>query len=574
MLRTSFFRGLWLVTAASALGSLAGVSACGRSDLDDYLVADGGKLAETGTDAPNLQDVQPIEAAGCNASTCPDGCCDTTGACKSGSLLAECGILGEECRNCQAEGFQLCDPTRHACGNTVAECGPSTCAGCCEGDECFAGTDPNECGTSGEACQHCAASGLACNSQQCTQPGCGPQNCAGCCFGDQCVGGTDQTACGVGGQVCVNCAASGSQCQPEGPGGACSAPPPCNPSNCQGCCVGDACTAGTAPTACGIGGQTCTDCSSLGGTCVPEGPGTGGVCTTQPPPVCNAQTCPDGCCDGANCLPGNLNTYCGTGGAACTNCGASGESCTNQTCGGQPPSCNSANCAGCCDQTNTCQAGFIDTQCGQGGVSCEDCTVLVPASTCDVSVSPRTCESQQVLCPAPYPSCPSNLETPSPTQQDVCSATDLENAGEACEGGAHSAACQEFFSFEQSSNPACAQCLTPFDYDFSELTGLTTCVAPFADAACNHITACLVACTDASCANCTGAGALQNCQDEVPTSVCATYYDGAQCIDGAFFGAGSFCNPNQGTGLFGDWLEQVGEYYCGGQNVVDAGFGE
>ena len=34
------------------------------------------------------------------------------------------------------------------------------------------------------------------------------------------------------------------------------------------------------------------------------------------------------------------------------------------------------------------------------------------------------------------------------------------------------------FAFEKAENPSCATCLTPFDYDFSELTGLTTCAAP------------------------------------------------------------------------------------------------
>jgi hypothetical protein len=142
----------------------------------------------------------------------------------------------------------------------------------------------------------------------------------------------------------------------------------------------------------------------------------------------------------------------------------------------------------------------------------------------------------------------------------VCTASDLQNATSACEGGAHSTACNSFFSFEQSQNPACAKCLTPFDYDFSELTGLTTCVAPFADPACNHITGCLVDCTDKSCAACADSGSLSTCQNEVPNTICSEYYNGAQCIQNAFIGAGSFCNPQ--TGLFGDWLGQVGQYYC------------
>ena len=106
-----------------------------------------------------------------------------------------------------------------------------------------------------------------------------------------------------------------------------------------------------------------------------------------------------------------------------------------------------------------------------------------------------------------------------------------------------------------STTPSCAACLAPFDYDFSELQGLTTCVAPFTDATCNHITACLVDCTDKSCAMCANPGALQQCQNQVPNSVCSElYYQDAQCIQNAFFGPGFFCNPGQGSGFFGDWL--------------------
>jgi hypothetical protein len=74
---------------------------------------------------------------------------------------------------------------------------------------------------------------------------------------------------------------------------------------------------------------------------------------------------------------------------------------------------------------------------------------------------------------------------------------------------------------------------------------------------------------------CVDPGALTACQNDVPNTVCSTYYDGAQCIDNAFFGQGSFCDPNQGSGLFGDWLQPVGQYYCGGGlgGFGDAGIG-
>jgi len=729
---TSFVRRAISIALGFVLLAVVGLPACGRSNLDDYVLSDGGPIREGGPDV--VRDGPGPDSAACNATTCPTGCCDATGVCRAGATITQCGALGESCQNCTAEGFQLCDPTRHACGNPVAVCDPQTCGGCCEGNVCFAGKDPNECGLNGQSCLHCESSNLTCSPQQtCVQPPCGSQTCTGCCFGDQCLSGTDPAACGISGAVCGNCLASGGKCVAEGTGGVCEGQPTCNASNCPGCCQGTMCVPGSSPTACGSGGQTCTNCqtlgegcgaagggffcesvsacgpencpgccagnaclpgtdpnecgiggqfcencASLGGACIasqggfggfcennnlcgpncqgccegsacepgnnPTACGTfgqpctdctqfgetcggadagfgqgqcvqapcsaqncpgccaggsclqgndpaacgangqlcadctslsetcstadagfgGGSCIKEPPPVCNETNCPTGCCDGATCLPGNLDSFCGTAGAACTNCGASNKTCKAQACVAGPPTCNATTCQGCCDLSNACQPGFIDTQCGESGASCQDCTQLNPASTCDVSVTPRLCENEQVQCPAPYPSCPASLETPSPKQQDVCSASDLQNAQSACEGGAHSTACDSYFAFEKSQNAACASCLTPFDYDFSELTGLTTCVAPFTDATCNHITACLVDCTDKACAQCVDSGALQACQADVPNTVCSSYYNGAQCIDNAFFGQGSFCDPNQGTGLFGDWLLPVGQYYCGG----------
>jgi hypothetical protein len=463
-------------------------------------------------------------------------------------------------------------------------CNPETCPGCCLGDSCLPGNQPAQCGIGGQVCENCAQFGGECVPNQgiggfCeTNDQCGP-DCQGCCEGPACVPGNAPNACGAFGEPCTDCTQFGETCGGEDAGfgeGQCTQAP-CSAQNCPGCCAGDSCLEGNDPAACGTNGQLCVDCTSKNETCSGGGSDAGfggGSCQASPPVECNAQTCPTGCCNGTLCLPGNLDTFCGTKGGACTNCEATSKTCTAQACVGAAATCNTTNCQGCCDLTNTCQPGFIDTQCGQSGASCQDCTQIVPASTCDVSVTPRLCEDEQVACPAPYPSCPAALETASPSQSDVCSASDLANAQAACEGGAHSAACVSFFAFEKAENPSCATCLTPFDYDFSELTGLTTCAAPFTDATCNHITACLVDCTDKACAQCSESGALTACQNDVPNTVCASYYDGAECIDNAFFGAGSFCDPNEGSGLFGDWLQPVGQYYCGGGLVqFDGGFG-
>jgi hypothetical protein len=278
--------------------------------------------------------------------------------------------------------------------------------------------------------------------------------------------------------------------------------------------------------------------------------------------VCSPKTCP-GCCSGNTCLPGNANSSCGLGGNVCVDCASANESCQGQTCVNVPPVCNAQNCPGCCDLGGACQPGFVDSQCGQGGASCEDCLAINPPSRCDVNVTPRTCISQQTQCPSPYPACPANLQTPVPTQELVCTPSDLQNAASACAAGAHSAGCQSFFKFEQSQNAKCATCLGTFDYNFQELTGLFECVAPFVDATCNHDTACIVDCTDSSCAQCPGAGATAQCQNQVRTGQCSGYYQGAQCIAQAFAGPGAFCNPNQYQGNVGSWMAGVGKYYCG-----------
>jgi hypothetical protein len=560
----SLARRVFSIAGAPFL-ALLGLLACGRSTLDDYLIGDGGSPVPDG--GADVADVQAPDDVVCNATTCPTGCCAPDGSCAPGSAPTACGTLGEACQSCPAEGFGLCDPTRHACGNPVASCSAATCGGCCEGNVCFAGTDPNECGQSGESCLHCQSAGLACIGEQCLSTGCGPGNCAGCCFGEECVAGSDPTACGEGGQVCSNCLARGENCVSEGgPGGLCEVAASCGAGNCQGCCQGNTCFPGVDAIRCGVGAQACQDCSAMGALCVPAAVGAdvGGQCIgTPPPPVCNGQTCPSGCCDGANCLPGNLDSFCGIAGAACLDCEAQDQRCQGQSCSDVPPPCNATNCQGCCDTFDVCQPGFIDVQCGQAGKSCEDCTQLVPASTCDTGVSPRTCESQQTQCPGPYPSCPSGLETPSPGRQSVCSSTELENAGAACAAGAHSAVCNAFFTVEQADDPGCAACLGAFDFDFAELTGLATCVAPFADVACNHTTACVVDCTQEACAQCGDAAALAQCRSQVPGGVCAAYYEGAQCVANAFMGAGNFCAPAPGAGGFGNWLATVGQFYCG-----------
>ena len=685
------------------------VAACGRSGLDDYLVGDGG--------LPDVREGSVPEGSPCNASSCPSGCCDSTGKCQAGTATTQCGNAGEACESCPALGFQQCDATRHVCSNQVTVCDAQTCSGCCLGNSCFAGTDPNECGAGGDTCQACQTEGLVCTAGHCTQPpACGPGNCSGCCFGDQCIAGTDQTACGAGGQQCQNCTGQGEKCVPSGGGGICEGMVGCGPSNCPGCCSGNICLSGNSSTSCGLSGSACTDCASFGescngaGQCVlnqncgpqncsfgccegdictpgnlsqacgvggmqcndcqqfgeacvgqqcnvtpPCGPGTcagccdfqgicepgtfdtecgqGGqtceICTTVgetcqaqtcvPGPGCNAANCP-GCCDAKGvCNPGNSSFACGFEGEVCADCAEFGESCQNQkcysacnpsNCGGccdssgicQPggssdacgfgggtcedclsfgetcqneqclTACNPQNCQGCCDANSVCQPGFLDTQCGGFGGACADCATLNPPSTCDASLFPPACASQQMTCPAPYPGCAPGTTTFPPATQPSCSPSDLANAAAACAAGASTTACQNFFNFEFTQNPACGGCLEPFDIDFVYETGVYSCIAPYVTSACNAATGCSANCSEDSCGSCPDTTSFDQCSTNVGTGQCATYAQPAQqCEQQAFSGPAAFCDPSQYSS-FGAWLKGVGTQYCGGL-IADAGAG-
>jgi hypothetical protein len=787
------YRALFQTVALIAVAFVVLAAGCGGRSGLERLSDDGG-----------TDDVTTPPLA-CNASTCPGGCCDANRVCRSGGDNGACGAMGQACRDCTATGFESCDPTAQACRMKVAHCDSTDCAGCCSGDLCFAGSDPNMCGMRGQACGSCASNGLTCVGQQCQPPPpvrCGPANCNGCCLGPvTCLPGNVQTNCGTGGGQCVSCSSLAPQpevCVILGGGrfgGLCQRQPPpaCSAATCpKGCC--DAfgnCQTGTAPRACGSGGGTCQNCGPLGEVCsnqqcappVSEGgacDGTtcpGGCCDAQgkcqvngsatqcgfggaacqncaqggeqcikgqcfsvPDAAgCNAQTCPFGCCDGlGNCQPGFLPTQCGISGKMCQNCAQIGEQCdsklqqcvfpvptcdplkncpygccdTSGTCqpgssdtacgnfGGACQSCtqmgsaqcvgqdcvlgvdagpcsaatcptgccddsgrcqqgvtslqcgtqgaNCANClvlggpyvcsakqqcvpapasdggfacnmqtcqggccdasgicqqgfsstqcggggrqcldctklagqcigqacfaadggmpcsqscAGCCDGSGTCQGGVLNTQCGETGDACRDCTALKPASTCDLNVSPRVCASQQVQCPAPYPSCPSPLLQSSPPRQTVCSASDLQNAAAACSGGASAVTCSNFFG--GSINTACRNCLQPFDVDFVAQSGIRACVAPFVDATCNHNSACIADCTAESCYGCSDPTTTTQCETQAQSGTCATYTQADQCVSTALAGPGSVCNPVTYQGSFGAWLQAVGTKYCG-----------
>lgn len=291
------------------------------------------------------------------------------------------------------------------CVEGACVCTPDSCDGCCEGNICRTGDAPTSCGAGGGACQVCPV-GDACVQGACS--GCQATCATGCCLGATCTT-PSAAACGAGGGACQpcdalradGCSASGEcQCGSGAPcgegqrcvGGSCV----CDATSCAaGCCDGTQCVVRSL-TSCGIAGSTCTSCdSALADNC-----GSDGVCRcggsapcemTQRCEagvcVCDATTCPNGCCDGNTCEVPGVST-CGRAGAACTDCsqlradtcsatgeclcGAGAPCGPSQKCVGGTCVCDPATCAGCCDGAQ-CLPGNLATSCGVNGATCTAC---------------------------------------------------------------------------------------------------------------------------------------------------------------------------------------------------------
>jgi hypothetical protein len=113
------------------------------------------------------------------------------------------------------------------------------------------------------------------------------------------------------------------------------------------------------------------------------------------PPLteCFPGICPNGCCSGYTCNPGDSDTACGSSGAACVNCTSNGQTCVNRTCQfvevveptvapvatesppDHPPltECFRGICPNGCCSGYTCNSGDSDTACGSGGAACTNC---------------------------------------------------------------------------------------------------------------------------------------------------------------------------------------------------------
>jgi hypothetical protein len=228
----------------------------------------------------------------CNATLCPNGCCDAEGVCRTdqrsctggaGSACCAgcCDVSTQQCMppgsgGCGINGSDCvtCDPLRGICADGKCQCNADFCPnGCCENGpgqpgECIENAPPL-CGTGGEQC-------ALCNGQPCTQDS--------ACLSDNCYDGA--------------CADKVTQCEGE----------PCNPQA-KGC-AGPSCCYG--PLGCG---SLCCDAGNTccGGDCCPI---EGGSCCFD------AFCCGEGyqCCDPEKCCPSDWQCCAAIPGVAAQHC--------------------------------------------------------------------------------------------------------------------------------------------------------------------------------------------------------------------------------------------------------------
>jgi hypothetical protein len=188
----------------------------------------------------------------CDRSTCT-GCCDSSGACLSGTSRNFCGAGGVLCGVCSSA-------TRCRAGVCVdspdagpLDAGPvlqSCTAGCRDLSlECQPGNLPEACGADGGACEQCTTM-ERCESGRCTR-----SLCRGCIDPlGACRLGNENFACGADAGLCLSCTA-GQFCRSGSCVGAA-----CSVATClNGCCRGDLCLP-PAQTSCGLNGLACLTC--------------------------------------------------------------------------------------------------------------------------------------------------------------------------------------------------------------------------------------------------------------------------------------------------------------------------
>ncbi len=314
---------------------------------------------------PSLEDVaevtnNPTEADTEGDAEVADIEADTEGDAEVADIEAD--TEGDaEVADIEADTEAVCHP---ACGGR--ECGPDLCGGLC--GVCL-GLD--RCNEDGEC--ECVPN---CAGKQCGDDGCGGK-CGTCQGGQTCEDWKCKVICGDG-----LCALGDGE-------SSCSCPQDCG--QCNGCCEGAICRAGTGSTYCGIGGAQCQDCSINDLSCAEQAcsPLCGdGMCSSEEncamcPADCGCTACGETCaageciftaCNGKDCGDDGCGGSCGgcpagmvcfEGGCLCLpDC--TDKICGDDGCGGSCGAC-SGNQDQCLDGQCVCQPNCMNKECGDDG---------------------------------------------------------------------------------------------------------------------------------------------------------------------------------------------------------------
>jgi hypothetical protein len=147
---------------------------------------------------------------------------------------------------------------------------------------------------------------------------------------------------------------------------------------------------------------------------------------------------------------------------------------------------------------------------------------------------------------------------PAPTvAPGACHSFDLTDAATACVAGAQTVDCQNFFSAEFGVNANCANCLTQFDVDFVDLTGIYLCAEPIVSASCDTFTGCASDCLNVACAACEET----TCDSTAIAGECSSFVDSGNACIAASPAANALCAQSSYPN-FGAWLAGVGAKYC------------
>jgi hypothetical protein len=286
---------------------------------------------------------------------------------------------------------------------------------------------------------------------------------------------------------------------------------PAGCKDCKGCCIKGTCHPGSLPSACGLGGVTCTVCSTgqncYAGQCTFHGPNPdgggwpivdwGGSVVDRGSPGC------PGCFQGTLCVSGNIDPACGKGGIQCVACRPD-QQCIGQVCVNSANPC--ANChSGCCLNGNQCMPGTAPNACGIGGAPCVDC-------------QGRTCDQQSRQCIG----C-ANCQT------GCCNGQTCEpgTADNACGQGARS--CYDCTSFNLVCNKTTRYCEPPCKDCSTGCCHGRICVAGKADNACGS--------NNQVCVDCASLGGRCDTNFRACTGGCPNCQSG--CCDGNTCKSGS-----------------------------------